>query len=288
MDKPVLFSIIVPTYNRAHLLSKTINSILSQTYTNFEIIIVDDGSTDNTEELVQSMLSDKISYYKKQNGERAAARNYGSLQAKGDYINWFDSDDLMLPNHLHESAELVRKLHQYESGKVIKVYNLPKDISGLLYKGNHIANSPVIVRKDIALANLFNEDRDLSGSEDYELWLRIGSKYKIYASDKITVAIIQHDQRSMTTMSDPTQLINRFTKFIDYSTADTGIQGLLGSHRDYFIMKNNLLLAVDLVNNNHIESAKKYLLIAIANHKGIIFERAFYAFIKHYLRHSLS
>ncbi|MEZ5037036.1 MAG: glycosyltransferase family A protein [Chitinophagales bacterium] len=78
----ILFSIVVPTYNRAHLITSTIESLTKQDYTNFEIIL-DDGSTDNTAEVIVSFLSDaRISYYKKNNAERAAARNYGATKQK--------------------------------------------------------------------------------------------------------------------------------------------------------------------------------------------------------------
>ena len=100
MQNQILFSIIVPTYNRAHLISSTLDSILSQTYTDFELLIIDDGSTDNTEEVVQKYLSDKVLYFKKTNGERSAARNYGTSKARGEYLNWIDSDDLIYTNHL--------------------------------------------------------------------------------------------------------------------------------------------------------------------------------------------
>ena len=80
----MFISVIIPTYNRAHLIAGTLDSILAQKYQDFEIIIVDDGSTDDTEMVVASYLSDNVSYYKKENGERGAARNFGASKAKGD------------------------------------------------------------------------------------------------------------------------------------------------------------------------------------------------------------
>jgi glycosyltransferase involved in cell wall biosynthesis len=297
MSNRILFSIVIPTYNRAHLLPATIESILAQTYSDFEIIIVDDGSTDDTEQVVQRFLSDKVYYYKKPNGERGAARNFGTFKSKGDYINWFDSDDIMFPDHLQVASDFIAKnnpeifaqghKHQHISGKVIEVFVYPPDINHELYRRNPIANSPVIVRRDIALANLFNEDRGLSGSEDYELWLRMASKYKIYSSDKVTVALIDHDERSMITMRDPNQLITRFTKFIDYTTSDSGVIELLNGHKDFFVMKNYLLLAVGLTINNHLKLGKKYFAKAFFSSPKVVFERGFYAFLKYYIKNSL-
>ncbi len=296
---PIFFSIIVPTYNRAHLISVTLESILSQGYKNYEVIIVDDGSKDNTEEVIQKYLSDKVFYYKKENAERAAARNYGTFKAKGDYVNWFDSDDIMYPDNLQVAANLILKLnypevlaqghqHQHISGRVLEILEYAPNINDEMYKGNPVANSPVIVRKDIALENLFNEDRELSGSEDFELWLRLASKYKINTSPKVTLAVIDHDERSMITMVDPDQLIKRFTKFILYTTSDKGVVALLGKHKDVFVMKNYLLLSVVLVNNNNLKLGMHYMQMAFSSSPRVIFERGFYAFIKHYMRHIIS
>ena len=299
LTNSISFSIIVPTYNRAHLISATIESILTQGYKNFEIIIIDDGSTDNTEEVIQRFLSDKVRYHKKQNAERAAARNTGTFLSQGDYINWFDSDDIMFPDHLQVAANTLLKYnkpeilalghqHQHISGTVLEVLKYAPDLNNEMYRGNPLANSPVIVRRDIALQNLFNEDRELSGSEDYELWLRLASKYKIYTSPKVTLAVIDHEERSMITMIDPDQLIRRFSKFMYYTTTDKGVLKLLGKNKGAFLMKNYLLLAVSLVNNNNLKSGSLYLKKAFLSSPRIIFERGFYAFVKHYLRHSIS
>ncbi len=298
-NSSISFSIIVPTYNRAHLITATIESILTQSYRNFELIIVDDGSIDNTEEVIQKYLSDKVIYHKKKNAERAAARNSGTFLAKGDYINWFDSDDIMFPDHLQVAVNMLQKYnkpevmalghqHQHISGTVIEILEYSPDINNQMYQGNPVANSPVIVRKDVALANLFNEDRELSGSEDFELWLRLAARYKIYSSSKVTLAVIDHEERSMITMIDPDQLIRRFSKFIHYTTTDQAVIALLGSRKDVFVMKNFLLLAVSLVNNNNLKLGSIYLKKAFSNSSRVIFERGFYAFIKHYIRNSIS
>src|SRR6218665_334920 len=117
MDKAYSISIIIPTYNRAHLIEKTILSILNQTSSNFEVIVVDDGSTDNTEEVVSKFLSETFRYFKIPNSERGAARNHGTSHAIGDYVNWFDSDDEMLPNHV----EMIQKM--------IDMHNAPEVIT---------------------------------------------------------------------------------------------------------------------------------------------------------------
>jgi glycosyltransferase involved in cell wall biosynthesis len=296
MNMPVLFSIVVPTYNRAHIIPVTIESILKQTYSNFEVIIVDDGSTDNTGEVVQKYLSHKIHYYKKSNGERAAARNFGTTHAKGHYVNWVDSDDVLFPDHLAGAARMVEKYNRpeifsmgfqyaYAFGKIIHVSNFPVDVNGAMYKGNQFAMSAPMVRRDIALPNPFNEDRDLSGSEDYELWLRLASKYPIYTSKERTVSYMLHDERSTVNMADPAQLIKRYMKFIHCAFSEPMVVDLLGTHKKEFLMKNYLLLAVDLAIHNQKNLALKYVIKGFINSPKIIFEKGFYAFFKYCMKH---
>jgi glycosyltransferase involved in cell wall biosynthesis len=97
------FSIIIPVYNRAHSIRKAIESILTQTFQNFEIIVIDDASKDNTQEVISSIEDDRIYYFKNEiNKERCVSRNIGIEKSKGKYICFLDSDDYHLPDHLQE------------------------------------------------------------------------------------------------------------------------------------------------------------------------------------------
>ena len=96
----VFFSIILNTYNRASFLPKAINSVISQLYKEFELIIVDDGSTDNTAEIIGTYNDNRIKYFFIQNSERGFARNFGIKKAEGKYIAFLDSDDYFKENHL--------------------------------------------------------------------------------------------------------------------------------------------------------------------------------------------
>lgn len=286
------FSIVIPTYNREHIISKTIDSILAQTYTNYEIIVVDDGSTDQTENLILNKYKNQIQYYKKENAERAAARNFGTEKSKGEYVLWFDSDDLMYSNHLEVALKLINKNNSPEvvalsyhyknlKNEIIKIGNLNSSINQELYEGNSLSCDAVFVRRDIALSNPFNEDRDLSASEDYELWLRLSCQYKIFSSKEITSTVIFHDERSVLKMDDASKLILRFEKFLKYTTGNKQLMDYFGENASYFIMKNYLILAVDLAVNKHKKEAKKYLKLAIQADKKVFLNRTFYATVKH-------
>src|SRR6187402_1466774 len=105
----IFFSIIIPVYNRSHLLGETIDTVLIQTYPHFEIIVVDDGSTENIKKVLDERYSNesRIKYFHKQNEERGAARNFGLTQAKGDYGVFFDSDDFMKPHYLEMLGKII-------------------------------------------------------------------------------------------------------------------------------------------------------------------------------------
>lgn len=103
------FSVILPTFNRAHLIKRALDSVLLQTFEDWELLIIDDGSSDNTREVVQDYLLDpRISYSYEVNSGPAMARNRGIASARGEYITFIDSDDEYLPEHLQTRYELLK------------------------------------------------------------------------------------------------------------------------------------------------------------------------------------
>src|SRR5690606_8186561 len=112
MTNTPLVSIIIPTYNRAHLIGETLDSVLAQTYTNWECIIVDDGSSDHTDEVVGAYVQKdaRFKYFHRPDTHLPGgngARNYGFLQSKGEYVNWLDSDDLTQPAKLERQVDVL-------------------------------------------------------------------------------------------------------------------------------------------------------------------------------------
>lgn len=295
----MFLTIVIPTYNRAHLIENTLMHVLNQTCDDFEVIIVDDGSKDNTAQVVQPFLSERVRYVSIPNSERAAARNKGTQLARGQYVNWFDSDDEMLPHHVAYLRDLVQQnnfpdvacvMYQIKDAITHEITSVKSDYSTntfrrkhYLIEGNFLACNPVILNRDFALENPFNEDKNLSASEDYELWLRLLPKTKFVIDNEVTSYLVQHDERSVTTMVDAEKLETRFLTFLHYIRINKEFRNYLGKDWGYFEMRNYLLLSVDLALNKHRKKALKYLFLALKSSKSALTQRLFWATVKHIL-----
>lgn len=112
----VLVSVIIPTYNRAHVLSRAVDSVLAQTFLDWELLIIDDGSTDNTQKIIKSKYihHNQIHYYYQANQGVSSARNTGIHHAKGLWIALLDSDDKWLPNKLTEQLSFIQRNPNYK------------------------------------------------------------------------------------------------------------------------------------------------------------------------------
>jgi glycosyltransferase involved in cell wall biosynthesis len=203
------FSIIIPTYNRGSLVAKAIASALGQTDPDFEIIVVDDGSTDDTADIVKSFTDARVKYVFKTNGERGAARNHGMGLATGSYINFFDSDDIMYPHHLSTARTIISQkndpefLHlgynfMTEDGTITGTIAMDDNADAdLMMFDNRLSCNGVFIRRDIAVKYPFEEDRMLASAEDWALWIKLLSRYTLHFSSAVTTAVVGHDQRSI-------------------------------------------------------------------------------------------
>ena len=178
------FSVIIPTFNRSKKLKEALDSLAAQNFNDFETIICDDGSTDDTKEIVELYKSQlRIKYYFEDNwGGAARPRNQGIVIAEGDWICFLDSDDQWHPNKLKEVAYVVDNFdvdlvcHWFKDsfGRVIGHYSLYPFFTfyeDLLMNGNRMVNSSICVRRSIT--PIISEDRKLIGVEDYNLLLDI-------------------------------------------------------------------------------------------------------------------
>jgi glycosyltransferase involved in cell wall biosynthesis len=282
----VLFSIIIPTFNRAHLLSSTVQSVLKQEYDHFELLIIDDGSTDQTRDVINHFDDSRIRYFYKENEERAIARNFGIQKASGKYITFLDSDDIVYPNNLSEALKIISSNNQPEwfhlgyevrdqdGKKLWQVSGRKNNNHKRLITGNHLSCMGVFLRKDIALANAFQEDPELIGSEDYELWLRLSLKYPLYYSHQISGCIVQHQSRSVLNI-DRQKLINRIFKLIHLAPEAIKQNRTFVSHRF-------LYLALHLQLASEKKTSFKYLWDALKMNPRVIFSIKTWAILRLY------
>ena len=190
-----LVSIIIPTYNHARFISKSLKSVINQTFENWEAIVVDNHSTDDTDKILNQYIDSRIKYLKiYNNGIIAKSRNHGIKEAKGEWIAFLDSDDWWTRDKLeicfrninddvdfiyHDLEIVDKKSKSYFKKKNFKGRYLSKPILkdllvGMIEEGNAIGNSSVVVRKKI-LTKIggISENENLVASEDYNTWLRI-------------------------------------------------------------------------------------------------------------------
>lgn len=178
------FSIIIPTYNRASLIVKSINSVLAQTFSSWELIIIDDGSIDNTEEVILNYKDERIKYFYQNNQERSAARNKGIQKSLGVYITFLDSDDYFLPERLESLyTEIINRNNpiaffytgiSFETDGTLsrrqEVKGDFKSMKDFIVYGI-IGTPQACIHSSILQKHSFNEHIHIS--EDMELWLRI-------------------------------------------------------------------------------------------------------------------
>lgn len=202
----VKVSVIIPTYNRAKYIRRALESVLAQTYQDYEIIVVDDGSMDNTREILAE-FEGKIKYIVQKNQGSAAARNRGIQESKGEYIAFLDSDDIWIPEKLaeqvkildtHEKIGIVYSRMPIINEKGERLGTKPAGVSGknfkeLLEVWGDLPTSTVMTRKVcFDKAGMF--DTALMTMQDIDMWLRIARFYDLYEiEDKMLAHYFRHD-----------------------------------------------------------------------------------------------
>ena len=229
MNSP-LVSIVIPTYNHAKFIGKALKSVLDQTYENWEAIVIDNQSTDQTSKILSNYTDPRIKCFKINNdGIIAKSRNLGIKKATGEWIAFLDSDDWWTKNKLEAcismigiNVDFIYHAHEYLSKskpffkkKIIRGRQLKKPILndlliGTITKGSQISNSSVIVRKNILIKiGGLNENKTLVGSDDYDTWLRIAqiTDQFLYINQKLSYYLSHDANTSSKDMSIPQRLV---------------------------------------------------------------------------------
>lgn len=232
MKRPIV-SVIIPTFNRANMIRRAIESVTLQTFNDWELIVVDDASTDNTEGIIRTYLEDdqRIRYYKhKKNHGGGAARNSGIKMSNGRYIAFLDDDDRWYPEKLrlqyhysqnHPDAGFIYagfSYIDYETEKIIKSVSpqYQGNVSSVILKNNIIGSpTPLIKKECFAQAGLFDEK--LNSCQDWDMWIRISQHcFFAYVKEYLAAVTMHGTQISSNLSSKIDSRKKLFNKYFDF------------------------------------------------------------------------
>ena len=192
MNPQIFFSVIIPTYNRADFIGKAVDSVLAQTCGEFELIIIDDGSADDTKEIIDSYADKRLKYFFHDNKGVSFSRNKGLSLAKGNFIAFLDSDDWWKEDKLEKTLQYIRKypdIHMfhteevwYRRGELLEQLSKHRNPTGRVYKNVLplccISISTAAIKKTV-FEDIGIFDESFEACEDYDFWLRAASKYEV-------------------------------------------------------------------------------------------------------------
>jgi glycosyltransferase involved in cell wall biosynthesis len=234
-----MVSIVIPVYNGENYLAEAIDSALNQTYSNIEVVVVNDGSRDGgkTRE-VALKYGNKIRYFEKENGGVATALNYGIEQMQGDYFSWLSHDDLYYPEKVERQVRFLESVNESENVLVYSNFNFINESGSYLrdFEIKHV--EPECFKTYFALGDLvhgctllipkkcFTEsgvfNANLRTTQDYDLWFRFAEKYRFIHIPDILVQSRLHDEQGTRKMNDAVikegnSLFSRFLRSLKWS-----------------------------------------------------------------------
>ena len=213
-------SVVIPVYNGSKYIEETLNSVLNQSYKDFEIIVIDDGSTDNTSEIVNRFPSPVRLIQNKHNG-KSFSRNIGIRAARGELISFVDADDLWMPNKLEVQIEYLKNHPEFEwiysdcyifEGSSEHIVDIWSRTAKKIYSGNILKQllndclipspTPMVSRRIFDDVGFFDETFLRHQPEDWDMWLRIASRYPIGSINE-PLALLRKHENSLTAKEDP-------------------------------------------------------------------------------------
>lgn len=250
------FSVVIPVYNKAKYLEITLNSVLSQTLDDYEIILIDDGSVDNTNQIIKQFTTPKINYFYQENAGVSAARNTGINISKGKFIAFLDADDFWFPNHLQELKTLI--IDFPDCGMYCNRYKIKttsRHFQEVWFRGIDAAfkgvvenyfysNKPfriptassVAISKKI-LTDLEGFDEAKSSGEDVELWTKVGLKFPVAISNETTVIYNFETPSSLSKqVIHPSQIMD-FKQFEAIEKNNLFLKEFLDLHRFFYAIQ---------------------------------------------------
>jgi teichuronic acid biosynthesis glycosyltransferase TuaG len=248
---PPIVSVIIPAFNASAFIAKAIDSVLMQTHPSADIVVVDDGSTDETMDILLT-YKNQVRGYRQENKGPAAARNLALANAHGQYIMFLDADDTILPQKLARQVEILERnpaigwtycdieyvdgegRHLYLASERF-AYSTRTSLNGILFsellRGNFIPlHAPLIRRESLLAATPFDEDKLLIGIEDWDLLLRLSSRYDaLYYPEVLARCVVRQGSLSADSQAREYRrfyLLDKTIRNYDHDIRALGITGL--------------------------------------------------------------
>jgi glycosyltransferase involved in cell wall biosynthesis len=249
-------SVIIPLYNKGFIISETLDSVLAQTFADFEVVIVNDGSTDNSFEIVSQFSDKRIKLFQQQNKGAAAARNLGIEKATGELIAFLDADDYWYPNHLEELYQLYIDFpncgiycNRYQIKTTSKHFQKPifngidkyyrGIVSNYFYSNKpfRITWTSAIMIKKSTLQKFGGFNENVSNGQDLELWTKIGILSPIAVSNKSTALYYFNTPNSLTKRKINQMKLMDFSQFEKAEQKDSYLKEFLDLHRFFYAIQ---------------------------------------------------
>lgn len=276
-------TVVIPLYNGKKYISETIKSVLSQTYGNYETVVVDDGSTDGSFEILETSFKGRIRYFRQENSGISAARNKGIAEARGEFIAFLDHDDKWLPEKLEKQMGLFR--NNPETGLVYSnsfitdengarhgtIFDIQPPYRGKVFykllKADFMPVATVMVKKNVIdQAGVFSGN--FSVAEDWDLFLRISKKYQVDYVDEALAEYKVHSGGFSTKRVLALEELNKIMDFyIDDKNAERNMlaeEGIYGISTDY-----KFSLAMAYLNEGRKSISRRILMKAVKRKKRI-------------------
>ncbi|TDE06081.1 glycosyltransferase family 2 protein [Flavobacterium hiemivividum] len=250
------FSVIIPLFNKELFIEATLKSVLNQSYTDFEVIIVNDGSTDNSAQIITKFDDARIRFFTKDNAGASAARNYGIEKAQSNYISFIDADDYWYPTFLEEIFEKVNRFPdikvfsaaiEIETSKTIfpAHYSIKKTGDFEIVNYFSASTKETVICTSCAVFNksIFEDvgvfDTQIKSGQDTDMWIRIGLKYDVLFIWKILARYV-YDENSLSKNKNYLDTKVDFSKFAENEKTNPELKKFLDLNRFSLAIKHKI------------------------------------------------
>jgi glycosyltransferase involved in cell wall biosynthesis len=251
------FSVVIPLYNKENFIKNTLNSVLSQTFTDFEVLIVNDGSTDNSEKIIATFDDPRIRYFTKENGGASSARNYGIEKAQSNYISFIDADDYWYPTFLEEMFARITNFPDIKVFSAAIEIETPRSIFPAHYaiektadyeivnyftastKETVICTSCAVFEKTV-FEKTGTFDTQIKSGQDTDMWIRIGLKYEVLFLWKILARYV-YDESSLSKNENYLATKINFEKFKEEEKSNQNLKNFLDLNRFSLAIKYKIV-----------------------------------------------